>query len=107
MALMRVQPNFSEAQPRKQPAVARQRQADAQVQPRQAAPPCLGLRGADQQPGQAPALLRWMDAQAADIQAAIPFRPQDATQGVLHHCAAARRQVVAYAVRGFTKRTGR
>jgi len=56
--------------------VARQRQADPDVKPRQAAPPGLALGLRDEEPGKAPAPLRWIHREAPAIEPAIAFVPE-------------------------------
>ncbi len=75
MARMRVQRRFGEAEAGKQAAVARERQAHPEVDARQAKPSCLHLRGMHQLRGEALIAATGRDGEAAEIKAAVLFRP--------------------------------
>jgi hypothetical protein len=95
VARVRVQRRLDEAQAGKQAPVAGQGQPHAEVQPRQAAPPCLGLRGMHEFGGKPLAPAVGCRGEPAEVEAAVLLRPQyGGDQLVLHgYRPAARGQV--------------
>ena len=76
MAGVRVPHRFNEAQPGEQAPVAGQGQPHAKVQPRQAAPPRLGLRGMKESGGKPLAPAGRRGGKPPEVKAAVRLRPQ-------------------------------